>query len=100
MHRRGLITGAVAFLCAPAIVRIASLMPISVQPRYLAPGVDDLARALYYQSSDEDLSNSCRCIRCGGDQYTGCVKEMHGHFIAHIREAVQQSYPRAALLHA
>lgn len=40
--RRSFITGAAAFLCAPAIVRVESLMPIHVPKQrtfYLSPGV-------------------------------------------------------------
>jgi len=32
MNRRGLLTGALGFLAAPAIVRASSLMPVSVLP--------------------------------------------------------------------
>lgn len=32
MNRRGFLTGVAGLLAAPAIVRVSSLMPISVQP--------------------------------------------------------------------
>lgn len=32
MHRRAFLTGALGFLAAPAIVRVGSLMPVSVLP--------------------------------------------------------------------
>lgn len=40
MNRRGFLTGVAGLLAAPAIVRVSSLMPVSVQPnpmRYLGP---------------------------------------------------------------
>lgn len=37
MNRRGLVSGLGAlFVCAPAIVRISSLMPLSIQPRNIS----------------------------------------------------------------
>jgi len=40
-RRRLVVTGAAALLCAPAIVRVASLMPVKVQPTS-----DDLIKAM------------------------------------------------------
>jgi hypothetical protein len=38
MNRRGLVSGlGTLFICAPAIVRASSLMPLSIQPRIPVP---------------------------------------------------------------
>lgn len=56
MNRRGLVSGLGAlFICAPAIVRVSSLMPLSIQPRSIAFNLipEDVLVPLFYVEADE-----------------------------------------------
>lgn len=57
--RRGFITGLVALVAAPAVVRVASLMPVSA-PKLVTPF--DAAQALYNQWSSEIIQRFTEAV--------------------------------------
>jgi hypothetical protein len=54
LTRRGLITGLISFVAAPAIVRVSSIMPVrpvkhiwAVSPEFVAPSTEQLLQAVF-----------------------------------------------------